>query len=40
MDKFLNLPRGFAHVEFNLPEDADKAQAHMDGGQLDGKPLS
>ncbi len=40
MDKFLNLPRGFAHVEFNLPEDATKAQTHMDGGQLDGKILS
>lgn len=40
LDKFLNLPRGFGHVEFILPEDARKAQAHMDGGYLDGNKLS
>lgn len=40
MDKYLNLPRGFAYVEYSLHEDAVKAQIHMDGGQLDGKVLS
>lgn len=32
----VNLPRGFAYVEFKEREDAEKARAHMDGGQLDG----
>ena len=39
MDKLVNLPRGFAYVDFELREDAVKAQAHMNGGQLDGNLL-
>lgn len=35
----VNLPRGFAYVEFKEREEAEKARAHMDGGQLDGNVL-
>ena len=35
----VNLPRGFAYVEFKEREDAEKARIHMDGGQLDGNVL-
>jgi len=34
------LSRGYANIEFDSAEDADKAQKHMDGGQLDGKQLT
>lgn len=40
MDRFLGLPRGFAYVEYNIHEDAVKAQKHMNGGQLDGNILT
>lgn len=39
IDKSVNLPRGFAYVEYENKEDATKAQAHMNGGQLDGNIL-
>ena len=35
----VNLPRGFAYVEFANREDAERARSHMDGGQLDGNVL-
>ena len=35
----VNLPRGFAYVEYKTREDAEKARMHMDGGQLDGNVL-
>lgn len=35
----VNLPRGFAYVEFASREDAERARSHMDGGQLDGNTL-
>ena len=36
MDRAVNLPRGFAHVEFEQRDDAEKALEYMNGGQLDG----
>lgn len=36
IDKQVNLPRGFAYVEFNNTDDADNARMHLDGGQIDG----
>ena len=35
----VNLPRGFAYVEFANREEAERARSHMDGGQLDGNVL-
>lgn len=40
MDKAVNLPRGFAYVEFSKRSEAEEAQKLMDGGQLDGNQLS
>ncbi|KAI7839110.1 hypothetical protein COHA_007115 [Chlorella ohadii] len=34
IDKVVNLPRGFAYVEFETRAAADKARGHMDGGQV------
>lgn len=31
------LPRGYAYVEFNDSEDAEKAMAYMNGGWIDGQ---
>lgn len=39
MDKAVNLPRGFAYVEFSKRSEAEEAQRLMDGGQLDGNQL-
>ena len=39
MDKAVNLPRGFAYVEFSKRSEAEDAQRLMDGGQLDGNQL-
>lgn len=39
IDRAVNLPRGFAYVDFEAREDAVRAQAHMHGGQLDGNVL-
>lgn len=36
MDKVVNLPRGYAYVEFERRKDAEKALMYMDGGQIDG----
>lgn len=36
MDKAVNLPRGFAYVEYTTRVDAEKAKDHMNGGQIDG----
>ncbi len=36
MDRAVNLPKGYANVEFELHEDAQKAIDCMNGGQLDG----
>ena len=35
-----HLSRGFAYVEFEKAEDADKAIKYMDGGQVDGQEIS
>ncbi|GFU45091.1 RNA-binding protein with serine-rich domain 1-B [Trichonephila clavipes] len=35
-----HLSRGFAYVEFENPEDAEKALNYMDGGQIDGQEVS
>lgn len=39
MDLRVNLPRGYAHVEYESREDAEKAIEHMNGGQIDGNTL-
>ncbi len=39
IDRVVNLPRGFAYVEFEERADAEKARMAMDGGQLDGNYL-
>lgn len=31
---------GYGYVEFEQPEDADKAMKHMDGGQIDGQEVT
>jgi len=31
--------RGYAYVEYENPEDAEKAIKHMDGGQIDGQEI-
>lgn len=35
-----HLSRGFAYVEFDTTEDAEKALKFMDGGQIDGQEIS
>ena len=40
LDKTVNLSRGYAYVEYETVEDAEKAQVHMDEGQLDGNVLT
>lgn len=35
-----HLHRGFAYVEFEKAEDAEKAMKYMDGGQIDGQDIS
>ena len=39
IDRVVNLPRGFAYVEFEERADAERARMSMDGGQLDGNYL-
>jgi RNA-binding protein with serine-rich domain 1 len=39
VDPKLKISKGFAYVEYNTPSDAENAQIHMDGGQLDGNVL-
>ena len=39
IDKTVNLPRGFAYVEYENREDAEKAVDYMDGGQIDGSEI-
>lgn len=39
IDRVVNLPRGFAYVEYEERADAEKARMSMDGGQLDGNYL-
>lgn len=36
----LNLSRGFAYVDFESHEDAEKAIKYMDGGQIDGQEVN
>ncbi|KAL0300995.1 UNVERIFIED_CONTAM: Serine/arginine-rich splicing factor [Sesamum radiatum] len=36
IDHVVNLPKGFAYVEFKNRADAEKAQLYMDGAQVDG----
>ncbi|CAN7134183.1 unnamed protein product [Brassica rapa subsp. narinosa] len=36
MDRAVNLPKGYAYVEFKARADAEKALLFMDGGQIDG----
>uniref|UniRef100_A0A915JA64 RRM domain-containing protein n=1 Tax=Romanomermis culicivorax TaxID=13658 RepID=A0A915JA64_ROMCU len=35
-----HLSRGFAYVEFENSDDAEKAMKHMDGGQIDGQEIT
>ncbi|KAM3724706.1 RNA-binding protein [Dirofilaria immitis] len=35
-----HLGRGYGYVEFEQPEDAEKALKHMDGGQIDGQEVT
>ena len=35
-----HLHRGFAYVEFDNSDDAEKAVKYMDGGQIDGQEIS
>merc|ERR1711970_110977 len=35
-----HLYKGFAYVDFENPDEADKAMKHMDGGQIDGQEIS
>ncbi|GFQ04901.1 serine/arginine-rich splicing factor sr45 [Phtheirospermum japonicum] len=37
IDHVVNIPKGFAYVEFKNRADAEKAQLYMDGAQVDGK---
>ena len=37
VDRVNFLPRGYAYVEFEAPEDADKAIKYMNNGWVDGK---
>jgi RNA recognition motif-containing protein len=39
MDPRVQLPKGFAVVEYATPEEAEKAKDYMDGAQLDGNVL-
>jgi RNA recognition motif-containing protein len=39
MDAKVQLPKGFAVVEFATGEEAEKAKDYMDGAQLDGNTL-
>ena len=36
----VDLPRGFAYVEYETRAEAEKAKLHMDGGQLDGNVIT
>jgi RNA-binding protein with serine-rich domain 1 len=36
VDERVQLPKGYAVVEFAQREDAERAKDYMDGGQLDG----
>ncbi|XP_053164892.1 RNA-binding protein with serine-rich domain 1-like [Hemicordylus capensis] len=36
----LHLSKGYAYVEFENPDDAEKALKHMDGGQIDGQEIT
>lgn len=36
IDKAVNLPKGFAHVEYVKHDDAEKAINFMNGAQIDG----
>jgi hypothetical protein len=36
IDRQVNLPKGFANVEFERHEDAAKAMDYMNGAQIDG----
>ena len=40
LDRMVNLPRGFAYVEFEERSDAEAARLHLDGGQIDGAVIS
>uniref|UniRef100_A0A8D2QND2 RNA binding protein with serine rich domain 1 n=1 Tax=Zosterops lateralis melanops TaxID=1220523 RepID=A0A8D2QND2_ZOSLA len=35
-----HLSKGYAYVEFENPDDAEKALKHMDGGQIDGQEIT
>ncbi|CAN0149298.1 unnamed protein product, partial [Ascophyllum nodosum] len=39
VDKRVNLPKGYAFVEFVERAEAEQAQLYLDGGQLDGEKL-
>lgn len=36
MDQHAGLPKGFAHLEFDFRDDAERALDFMHGGQIDG----
>lgn len=35
-----HLSKGYAYIEFETPEEAEKALKHMDGGQIDGQEIT
>nr|4A8X_A Chain A, RNA-BINDING PROTEIN WITH SERINE-RICH DOMAIN 1 [Homo sapiens] len=35
-----HLSKGYAYVEFENPDEAEKALKHMDGGQIDGQEIT
>ncbi|XP_061562570.1 RNA-binding protein with serine-rich domain 1-like isoform X2 [Phycodurus eques] len=35
-----HLSKGYAYIEFETPEEAEKALIHMDGGQIDGQEIT
>jgi RNA recognition motif-containing protein len=40
IDRVVDLPRGFAYVEYETRAEAEKAKLHMNGGQLDGNVIT
>lgn len=35
-----HLSKGYAYVEYETPDEAEKAWKHMDGGQIDGQEIT
>ena len=39
VDPKLNISKGFAYIEYENADDANKGQQYMDGGQIDGNKI-